>query len=148
MNYQKVREFMIAFGQSLDINILPATASKIEVLRLREALIEEETHELYSAIVKYVDGHTKSDNDEIGKAAIEIVDALTDLLYVTYGAFAAFGINADKAFEIVHRSNMTKLGEDGKPVYRQDGKVLKGPQYKPPDLEPLIKDSITTQSTV
>jgi len=74
------------------------------------------------------------------KDIVEIADALTDILYVTYGAGHAFGIDLDKCFEEVQRSNMSKLGVDGKPIYREDGKVLKGPNFFEPDLEKYVKN--------
>jgi len=95
-----------------------------ETKHLRVDLIEEELQELKDAI---------SDNDIVG-----VADALADILYVTYGAGAAFGINLDVCFQEVHGSNMSKLGEDGKPVYREDGKVMKGPNYREPDLEAVL----------
>lgn len=92
-----------------------------EIVSLRISLIEEELRELCEAV-----------ND---KDIVEVADALADLLYVVYGAGHAFGINLDLAFTNVHVSNMSKLGEDGKPIYREDGKVLKGPNYFPPKIE-------------
>ena len=92
-----------------------------KTIDLRLSLIEEECEELIEAI----------NNKDIKEAA----DAIADLLYVVYGCAHAFGINADVAFNNVHASNMSKLGEDGKPIYRSDGKVLKGPDYFPPKIE-------------
>jgi predicted HAD superfamily Cof-like phosphohydrolase len=88
-------------------------------------LIEEELNELKEAIA----------NDDL----VEVADALADLLYVVYGAGAAFGINLDACFHEVHSSNMSKLGEDGKPIYREDGKVMKGPNFR----EPALRDILT-----
>ena len=77
--------------------------------------------------------------DADNKDLLEVADALTDILYVTYGAGHAFGINLDECFKEVQKSNMSKLGEDGKPIYRDDGKVLKGPNYFEPDLKSVLQ---------
>jgi predicted HAD superfamily Cof-like phosphohydrolase len=95
-----------------------------EIVNLRIELISEEVEELWDAC---------KDKDIIG-----IADALTDILYVTYGAGHAFGVDLDKCFAEVQRSNMSKLGEDGKPIYREDGKVMKGPNYSEPDLKKTL----------
>ena len=129
-NFDKVREFMTTFGQ--EVNTAPTWPNN-DVVDLREDLIEEEFQEMKDAIRNYFN-NTLSRHD----ALVEIADALTDILVVTYGAGHAFGIDLDKCFEEVHRSNMSKLGEDGKPIYRDDGKVLKGPNYFKPDLEKVI----------
>lgn len=120
-NFEKVMHFMHKFGQ--EIKKTPDWPDP-ETKHLRVDLIEEELQELKDAI---------SDNDIVG-----VADALADILYVTYGAGAAFGINLDVCFQEVHGSNMSKLGEDGKPVYREDGKVMKGPNYREPDLEAVL----------
>ena len=120
-NFEKVAEFMTTFGQ--DVIRQPKLTG---VSELRYDLIREELSELREAL----------DNKDI----VGVADALTDILYVTYGAGHAFGINLDKCFAEVQRSNMSKLGEDGRPIYRDDGKVLKGPKYSPPDLESIIKN--------
>jgi len=91
---------------------------------LRVDLIEEELNELKEAIA----------NEDL----IEVADALADLLYVVYGAGGAFGINLDACFQEVHSSNMSKLGKDGKPIYREDGKVMKGPNFREPDLKSIL----------
>ena len=96
---------------------------KTAMLRLK--LILEEYEELETAVEEH--------------HLVGIADALTDILYVTYGAGHAFGINLDECFEEVHESNMSKLGPDGKPIYRDDGKVMKGPDYREPDLRKIIK---------
>tara|TARA_Y100001963_G_scaffold156001_1_gene248492 strand:- start:1083 stop:1442 length:360 start_codon:yes stop_codon:yes gene_type:complete len=95
-----------------------------ELQDLRVNLIQEELKELQEALAE--------------KNLIEVADALTDILYVTYGAGHAFGIDLDDCFQEVHFSNMSKLGEDGNPVYRKDGKVMKGPRYFAPDLQKVI----------
>ena len=96
-----------------------------KIVKLRFELIKEELEELNQAI-----------NDKDIK---EVADALTDILYVTYGAGTAFGINLDKCFDEVHQSNMSKLGSDGKPIYNEIGKVMKGPNYFKPDLNKFLK---------
>lgn len=101
-----------------------------ETMELRLSLIDEERKELEDAI---------KDKD-----IVEVADALTDLLYVIYGMGITFGIDLDATFKEVHRSNMSKLGEDGKPIRREDGKVLKGPNYSPPDLKILIQEMYLT----
>ena len=111
-NFEKVKEFMIKFGQEVKKN--PEFPND-NVVDLRIKLIEEELQELKDAIK----------NNDI----VEVADALTDILVVTYGAGLAFGINLDKCFDEVHRSNMSKLSSEGKPIYNEYGKVMKGPNY-------------------
>lgn len=120
-NFELVGEFMETFGQNVYDN--PTFPSK-KVQKMRVKLIREELKELVEAI---------NEND-----IVEVADALTDILYVTYGAGHAFGIDLDACFQEVQRSNMTKLGADGKPVYREDGKVVKGPNYSEPDLQKVL----------
>ena len=120
-NFELVGDFMEAFGQDiLEEPQLPG----LDIEDLRVELIAEELQELKEAL----------NNRDI----VEVADALTDLLYVIYGAGHSFGIDLNDCFDEVHRSNMSKLGEDGRPVYREDGKVLKGPDYWPPDLESVL----------
>lgn len=120
-NFLKVKEFMHAFGQEIpEYPELPDPAT----VALRVDLIAEELQELKDAIAI---------EDLVG-----VADALTDILYVTYGAGVAFGLDLDECFDEVHESNMSKLDEDGNPIYRADGKVLKGPFYRPPDLKSRI----------
>ncbi len=121
-NFEKVRTFMKTFGQEVKHN---AELSSEKINNLRINLIEEELIELKKAI---------KDRD-----ITEVADALTDILYVTYGAGHAFGINLDKCFNEVQNSNMSKLGNDGKPIYNEDGKVMKGPKYFKPDLTKFLK---------
>ena len=121
-NFDKVRDFMKTFGQ--EVKTSPELPDR-ETAKLRIELIVEELNELIDA---------NEDKDLIG-----IADALTDILYVTYGAGHAFGIDLDSCFREVQRSNMSKLGEDGKPIYREDGKVLKGPNYSEPDLKKTLQ---------
>ncbi len=121
-NFDKVRDFMKTFGQ--EVKTEPELPTK-ETAKLRIELIVEELNELIDA---------NEDKDLVG-----IADALTDILYVTYGAGHAFGIDLDACFREVQRSNMSKLGEDGKPIYREDGKVLKGPNYSEPDLKKTLQ---------
>ena len=116
-NFEKVRLFMKTFGQEVKTN--PSLSTK-KINDLRVSLINEELDEFREAI--------KNDNIK------EVADALTDILYVTYGAGHAFGIDLDKCFDEVQRSNMSKLGKDGKPIYNEHGKVMKGPNYFKPDL--------------
>ena len=124
-NFEKVKEFMDAFGQ--EVVIKPEWPSA-ETMELRVDLIEEEVGELNEAIF-----------DASGDL-VEVADALADILYVVYGAGHAFGIDLDKCFSEVHRSNMSKLGEDGKPIYREDGKVLKGESFSEPNLKEVLYD--------
>ena len=121
-NFEKVSNFMKTFGQ--EVKTKPSLSNdKINNLRL--SLIKEELDELTNAIKK--------------KDLVEVADALTDILYVTYGAGHAFGINLDRCFDEVQRSNMSKLGADSKPIYNENGKVMKGPNYFKPDLSRFIK---------
>ena len=121
-NFLKVKEFMKTFGQKVEES--PKFPND-KVLKLRIDLIKEELCELEEAIKN--------------KDLIEVADALTDILYVTYGAGHAFGINLDACFDEVQRSNMSKLDLNGKPIYSQQGKVLKGPNYFAPNLSKFIK---------
>ena len=121
-NFQKVKNFMETFGQ--EVKSRPSLSSdKINILRYN--LIKEELDEFKKAL----------DNNDL----LEVADALTDILYVTYGAGHAFGIDLDACFEEVQNSNMSKLGDDGKPIYNDQGKVMKGPNYFKPDLSKFIK---------
>ena len=120
-NFSKVGLFMKTFGQEVK-NKPSFSTDKINKLRLN--LIKEELSELTEAMNN--------------KDLLEVADALTDILYVTYGAGHAFGINLDKCFEEVQNSNMSKLGDNGKPIYNEHGKVMKGPNYFKPDLKKFI----------
>ena len=120
-NFESVKVFMRTFGQ--EIKDKPSFPSA-KITQLRYSLIKEELNELKEAIDK---NNLK-----------EIADALTDILYVTYGAGHAFGINLDACFTEVQSSNMSKLGKDGKPIYNEHGKVLKGPTYFKPDLSKFV----------
>ena len=121
-NFEKVGLFMKTFGQEVKIK---AGLSTEKINELRISLVNEELEEFKEAI--------KSNDLK------EVADALTDILYVTYGAGHAFGINLDKCFEEVQQSNMSKLSEDGKPIYSDTGKVMKGPKYFKPDLNKFLK---------
>ena len=121
-NFQKVKIFMQTFGQ--EVKSKPSFSSE-KINDLRYNLIKEELDELKQAM---------EDKD-----LLEVADALTDILYVTYGAGIAFGIYLDKCFEEVQNSNMSKLGEDWKPIYNEAGKVMKGPNYFKPDLSKFVK---------
>ena len=120
-NFEKVGIFMKTFGQEVKTK---AKLSNNKINELRISLINEELEELKKAI---------KDND-----ILEVADALTDILYVAYGAGHAFGINLDKCFNEVQESNMSKLGADGKPIYNESGKVMKGPNYFKPDLSKFL----------
>ena len=120
-NFEKVGLFMSTFGQEVKTKS-ELSSEKINSLRL--SLIQEELDELTKAI---------NEND-----ILEVADALTDILYVTYGAGHAFGINLDKCFEEVQNSNMSKLGVDGKPIFNEKGKVMKGPNYFKPNLSKFV----------
>ena len=124
-NFTRVMDFMNNFKQEVKYN--PEFPDE-KVQKLRISLIEEELEELKEAIEK--------------KDVVGVADALTDILYVTYGAGAAFGIDLDKCFKEVHNSNMSKLDRDGRPIYREDGKILKGPDYFEPNLEKIVKNGI------
>ena len=120
-NFNSVKKFMQTFGQEVKTK---SSLSSEKINSLRVSLIEEELEELKQAIRE--------------KNLLEVADALTDLLYVTYGAGHAFGINLDKCFEEVQNSNMSKLGNDGKPIYNELGKVMKGPNYFEPNLKKFV----------
>ena len=120
-NFSKVGIFMKTFGQEVKDN---PSFSTDKINKLRIDLIKEEFEELTEAMKN--------------KDLLEVADALTDILYVTYGAGHAFGINLDKCFDEVQQSNMSKLGVDGKPIYNESGKVMKGPDYFAPDLKKII----------
>ena len=120
-NFSKVGTFMKTFGQ--EVKDKPAFSTD-KINKLRIDLIKEELEELTEAI---------NNND-----LLEVADALTDILYVTYGAGHAFGIDLDKCFEEVQNSNMSKLDENGKPIYNESGKVMKGPNYFKPDLSKFV----------
>ena len=120
-NFERVKKFMKTFGQEVKEKAeFPAN----KIITLRYDLIREELEELKEALEK--------------KDIKEVADALTDILYVTYGAGHAFGIDLDKCFLEVQKSNMSKLGEDGKPIYNEFGKVMKGPNYFKPDLSKFV----------
>jgi len=120
-NFNSVKEFMRIFGQ--EIKAKPGFPSE-KITQLRYNLIKEELGEFKQAI----------DENNLK----EVADALTDILYVTYGAGHAFGIDLNKCFEEVQKSNMSKLDKNGKPIYNNEGKVMKGPSYFKPDLTPFV----------
>ncbi len=120
-NFEKVKQFMQTFGQEVKTK---ASFSDEKTNQLRLDLISEELEELKNAMDS--------------KDLLEVADALTDILYVTYGAGHAFGINLDKCFDEVQNSNMSKLGKSGKPIYNESGKVMKGPDYFKPDLSKFL----------
>ena len=121
-NFSKVGTFMKTFGQ--EVKTKPSFGTK-KINKLRIDLIKEELEELTEAINN--------------KDLLEVADALTDILYVTYGAGHAFGIDLDKCFDEVQNSNMSKLDENGKPIYNEQGKVMKGPNFFEPDLGKLLR---------
>jgi len=121
-NFEKVKIFMKTFGQEVKEK---SSFSSDKINKLRVNLIKEELEELKIAIDS--------------KNLVEVADALTDILYVTYGAGHAFGINLDRCFDEVQQSNMSKLDHNGDPIYNDSGKVMKGPKYFKPDLSKFIK---------
>jgi predicted HAD superfamily Cof-like phosphohydrolase len=145
-NFQKVGEFMKAYDQDVHTT---ARFPEPSIRMLRFNLIDEELGELDEAMVKQDDldilsitGKLSSESEFINDSRenlIEIADALTDLLYVVYGAGHAYGIDLDACFNEVQRSNMSKLGENGKAIKREDGKIMKGPNYSPPNLRGILK---------
>ena len=120
-NFEKVKTFMTTYGQEVKKS---ASFPDENIINLRLKLIKEELEELEQALNE--------------KNLLEVADALTDILYVTYGAGHSFGINLDECFEEVQRSNMSKLDEDGKPIYNEYGKVMKGPNFSKPNLKQFI----------
>ena len=123
-NFSDVKKFMETFGQEVKKK---AEFPSEKITSLRYDLINEELEEFKEAISK--------------RDIKEVADALTDILYVTYGAGHAFGINLDKCFKEVQNSNMSKLGEDGKPIYNDKGKVMKGPKYFKPNITAILKNN-------
>jgi len=121
-NFEDVKTFMETFGQM--VRTKPQFPDE-ETMQLRYDLIKEELNELEQAMKT--------------KDLKEVADALTDILYVTYGAGYAYGINLDKCFKEVQRANMSKLGKDGKPIYNEKGKVMKGPNYLEPNLKQFVE---------
>ena len=121
-NFEDVKKFMITFGQRV---ISRPQFPDEKTMNLRFDLIKEELDELEQAMKT--------------KDLKEVADALTDILYVTYGAGCAYGINLDKCFKEVQRANMSKLGEDGKPIFNEKGKVMKGPNYREPNLKQFVE---------
>ena len=122
-NFNKVGTFMKTFGQ--EVKTKPSFSSE-KINKLRLDLIKEELDELIEAMKN--------------KDLLEVADALTDILYVTYGAGHAFGINLDKCFDEVQNSNMSKLDKNGKPIYNESGKVMKGPNYFKPNLKKILNN--------
>lgn len=121
-NQQKVKEFQKAFNSNVGIaSALPDSSER----ELRIKLLKEEFEE-------YIDGENNND-------LVEIADALGDMLYIIYGTAVSYGIPLEEIFDEIHRSNMSKLGEDGNPIFREDGKVLKGPNYFKPDISKYLK---------
>ena len=121
-NFESVKIFMETFGQEVKNK---ASFPNEKIVKLRSSLIEEELSELKIALEQ--------------KNLEEVADALTDILYVTYGAGHAFGLDLDKCFNEIQNSNMSKLGEDGKPIFNEKGKVMKGPNYIEPNLKQFVE---------
>lgn len=128
-HFAAVKAFTEAFGQPVGKDI--TAIDNGDLLEMRMALIDEEVEELFRELPVYV-----GLEGQMNKAAL--TKEVADLLYVTYGLAVTFGLPIDEVFDRVHESNMSKLGEDGKPIYRDDGKVLKGPNYQPPSLDDLF----------
>ena len=148
-NSAKVREFMEVFDQNLDQNIFDNSAHISRLLELRLLLINESIREFNDAVDRFcLFSSVAPDEDFTDReilnckrvAFIDIFEALTNVLYSSYGFFHAFGVDPDRTFNIVYCSNMTKLDEGGQPIYREDGKVLKGPFYVPPDFISILYD--------
>ena len=121
-NFNSVKKFMEVFGQEVKTK---AEFPSEKIIKLRYSLIKEELDEFEEAL---------KDKD-----LKEVADALTDILYVTYGAGCSYGIDLDKCFKEVQRANMSKLGKDGKPIYNEKGKVMKGPNYSEPNLKQFVE---------
>ena len=130
-NFDLVKEFHRTFGHPVREKLTPVSSEE-KILRMK--LIDEEVRELREALFLH--------SDDPMNNLIAAADALGDILYVVYGAAATFGIDVDVVLREIHRSNMTKLGEDGKPIYREDGKVLKGPNYEPPNILAVLNDTV------
>lgn len=120
--FQKLWEFQAAYNQAR--STVPNLPEDAKLRKLRKDLLEEEFNE-------YLTGEENND-------LVEIADALADIIYIAYGTGVTYGLPMDEIFDEVHRSNMSKLGEDGKPIYREDGKVLKGPNYFKPDIAGIV----------
>jgi len=133
VHYDAVKAFTVAMGQPVGEDITSLDTGGLLVMRMD--LIEEEALEIADELPGVFTNRTQ---EAIDKAAF--TKELADLLYVTYGMAVTFGLPIDEVFERVHRSNMSKLGPDGKPLYRDDGKVLKGPNYQPPKLDDLFDE--------
>ena len=131
VHYDAVKAFTVAMGQPVGEDI--QALENAELLEMRMGLIDEEVEEVSQELPVYRIG-----GGRMNKAAF--TKELADLLYVTYGMAVTFGLPIDEVFERVHQSNMSKLGDDGKPLYRDDGKVLKGPNYQPPKLDDLFDE--------
>jgi len=136
-NFKKVGEFMSAMGQDIRTPKDARSLVPIKTIYFRGELIAEETQELFDELNPYSNIYSIDSSVHVTNMH-RIAKELVDVLYVIYGTGHAFGIDLDKCFEEVHNSNLSKLGEDGKPVYREDGKVMKGPNYKPPDIQKVV----------
>lgn len=142
-NFELVKEFHAAFNDKNDPDV--PTIPENDVRYLRATLIVEEFKECLPEMGLYLFDKNINFGDNKEVNIINLAKELADLLYVTYGTAAAYGIPIDEVYREVHRSNMSKLGEDGKPIYREDGKVLKGPNYSPADIEKIINKKINME---
>ena len=138
-NFELVRDFHFAFNKKQDPSF--PTVPDVDTAILRGNLIKEEVIETFDEMGVYFDNNLDIRYNVVKNNVnlVNIAKELADILYVVYGTAAAYGIPIDDVFREVHRSNMSKLGDDGKPVYREDGKVLKGPNYTPADISKIIK---------
>lgn len=137
-NFELVKEFHAAFNKTPDPQFPSKQKEDTKVLRIK--LITEEYKEVLNELGYSLSHDPDPSNYPKGLELDKLAKELADLLYVVYGTAAAFGLPIDEVYREVHESNMSKLGEDGKPVYREDGKVLKGPNYRPADVKKLIKE--------
>ena len=138
VHYDAVKAFTVAMGQPVGEDITDMGNGDLMIMRME--LIEEEVDEVARELPTFFTDGQSVYLDRVDKAAL--TKELADLLYVTYGMAVTFGLPIDEVFERVHQSNMSKLGDDGKPLYRDDGKVLKGPNYQPPKLDDLFDVSV------
>ena len=136
VHYDAVKAFTLAMGQPVGEDITDMGNGDLMIMRME--LIEEEVDEVARELPTFFTDGQSVYLDRVDKAAL--TKELADLLYVTYGMAVTFGLPIDEVFERVHQSNMSKLGDDGKPLYRDDGKVLKGPNYQPPKLDDLFDE--------
>ncbi|MDR3332932.1 MAG: nucleoside triphosphate pyrophosphohydrolase family protein [Synergistaceae bacterium] len=136
-----VTKFHETYGAAIGLKLEKGKEEEfLNCLKLRISLIQEETDEFGRAGDAFIEAHKRGDAETQKKQAMGMIDGITDLLYVVVGAAVAFGIDLETAFERVQESNMSKLGADGRPIYREDGKVLKGPGFHEPKLSDLVRE--------